>query len=378
MFNSDNLRMVFAEENSYKNFRRIASALVRGNTADVYDFDENGNEKRISKSDMNKAMVKVFCKVLGLSEEDLNSPKKRHRALASDRGYDLYDLIEEDIDYKINEGYAQSEWFNDLVDSRNLALGDKPEFVISQNTLFLVADVSGDNHDITMQQLPEGKVLTLNTTAHAIKIGKDIDLVLLGRIDYAEMVSRIADSFVNATQNLVADELKAASDKLPAFCKMTGDLAKTTKDQFDQLIENVETLNSSDVMIVGTRVALKKLNALADVDWISDSQKEAVASTGRLGTYEGTTLLEIPQRIKVGSLDDSASSLTTLVSNDELYIIPRVENKFIKFVDEGETEIVEVTDKGALQDDFQTYEVQRRYGAAVVLGSGYFGKWSKA
>ena len=54
-----------------------------------------------------------------------------------------------------------------------------------------------------------------------------------------------------------------------------------------------------------------------------------------------------------------------------------VDNKFCKFVDVGETEIVEVTEKADRADDFMTYEVQREMGIACIFDR-YFGVWTIA
>ena len=56
--------------------------------------------------------------------------------------------------------------------------------------------------------------------------------------------------------------------------------------------------------------------------------------------------------------------------------MPQVDNKFIKFVDVGETEIVEAgQNKGDKMDDIMTYEVQRTMGIGVQCGR-YFGVWT--
>lgn len=106
---------------------------------------------------------------------------------------------------------------------------------------------------------------------------------------------------------------------------------------------------------MGTKTALKSLNTLTKVDWTdpANSIKESVANTGIIGSYEGTPLMEIPQKFTDKSL------ATPIVDNKKLYIMPAVDDRFIKFVDYGETEL-EVNEKGATKDDMQSYEVQRR------------------
>lgn len=372
-FSTQNLRNVFAEEGKFDGFRSVASGLVRNQ--DVFELDDNGNERKISNAAANKAIRKVFMEICGLTEDDLKSRKKRERAERL-HGVELYEIIEEDIDFAINEGFQSSEFFNGFVDYKSHALGDANAFFIESKQYLIVGNTSGDHHDVTIQQLGGGEEISVKCTNHAVKIGKDIDLIILGRYDYAKMVQKVADAFVKNIQDMIFANFYAASDKLPAGSglKMTGALSASTKADFDKLIENVQIVNNSDVIIIGTKVALKNLTALTDVDWATPDQKESVMKTGRLGYYEGTTLMEVPQRLKVGGSVGVEADL--LIPNDTLLIMPVNEDKFVKFFDEGETEIYEITDKAALKDDFQTYEVQRAYGCDVVLGQ-YFGRWDK-
>lgn len=365
-FSTANLATVFAEEGKYENFKKLVYDLSRGN--DIFEYSADGVEKRVSASEANKAIRKVFMDVCGLTEADLKSNKTRRRAEKA-HATEIFEIIEEEIDFKVNKGFEASEWFNQFVDQRNIALGDAQEFYIDSDVLFIVGDYSGDNHDITMQQLPEGTTVTIKTTPKTIKIGKDIDLIVLGRVDFTKWIDRVAESYVQYVQKMVYDMMVQASDKLPSQYKGSGQLVSANKDDFDELIENVAIANASDVVIMGTKTALKKITGLADVTWASEAQKQAIADTGRLGSYEGTVLVEIPQRL------DLTDTTKTMIDNTKLYFMPVVDDKFIKFVDEGETEIFEVTEKAELVDDFDTYEMSRRMGADIVLGQ-YFGVWT--
>ena len=76
-------------------------------------------------------------------------------------------------------------------------------------------------------------------------------------------------------------------------------------------------------------------------------QKEAVANTGILGSYEGTSLLEIPQRFKDNTLANK------LVDPTILLVFPVIDYKPVKFIDGGETTL-EVTETGANRNSQQT------------------------
>ena len=164
-----------------------------------------------------------------------------------------------------------------------------------------------------------------------------------------------------------------AAAKLPVTTGFTGTgaLSKDKKDDFDNIISNVAMANDvSSVVIMGTKAALKKLNALCEVDWASDAQKQQINETGILGTYEGTTLLEIPQRFKDNKLAEK------LVDSNVLLIFPVIDYKPVKFIDGGETTL-EYSQVGDNMDDQQTYEAQRRMGVATII-TRQFGQWKFA
>lgn len=197
-------------------------------------------------------------------------------------------------------------------------------------------------------------------------------MYLSGRLDWTKFTDQCAAAFVRKIQNDIFAEVMHVGEKLPAQFAKTGALSAATKDQFDTLIEDVAMANDNvPVVIVGVKTALKKITKLADIDWITVGQKEQMATLGRLGMYEGTLLIEIPQRFE---LNDTTKKL---VDPNKLLIMPQVDNQFVKFVDCGETEITEVTEKGARVDDTMTYQVERSMGVATQLGC-YFGVWNLA
>ena len=225
-----------------------------------------------------------------------------------------------------------------------------------------------------MQKLGEGEPYSIKTSVYAVKVGMDIDVYLLGRKDWSELVDSVSRAFTIQTQTDMYTEFMAAGEQLPnkEQFNITRELTPENKDRFDELISDVSAANDgASVTIIGLKTDLKKLSKLADIDWISEDQKKQVAEMGRLGSYEGTTLVEVPQRF---ALNDVTKKLIT---PGKLLIMPNVDNKFGKFVDVGETEIVEVTNKADRNDDFMTYEVQREMGVGITIDK-YFGVWNIA
>ena len=333
---------------------------------EIYDEEQ---DRVISTAEASDAIRDLCFEKLGLSKD--STQRDIARALKRESALELFELIEEVIDRKVAQGWEENEFFNQFVDTKNVADGDMNEFYAKQDIILNVAKVAGDHHDLIVQKLGEGETITIPTSVYAVKVGTDIRMFLTGRKDWSEFIDAVAKAFVKKAQDTAYAEVMNAGSRIPAASQFnkTGVLGNATKETFDTLIEDVETANgNAPVVIMGTKSALRKLNALTDIAWVAPSQKESVAQTGLLGFYEGTMLVEIPQRFA------NNTTATKLVDNTKLLIMPQVDNKFVKFVDYGETSI-EVTKEGDTMNDQQTYEVQRRMGVGTVI-SRYFGVWT--
>ena len=340
---------------------------------ELFDTEQN---RVITKAEANDAIRKVMYEQLGLSKN--STEKQINRALKKDAAIELFEVIEELANMIVVKGWEENEFFNSFVDTRNIADGDRTDFVAKEDIILNVVRSAGDNHDLSTQRLNLGETYTVPTSVYVIKVGGAIREFVTGRKDWNEFVDAVAKAYTNKMQELIYTEFMNAAAQLPSTAQFThtAALSAATKDTFDQMISDVATVNNSDVIIMGTKTALKKINALAvgnssSVDWIADSQKEAVAKTGILGDYEGVTMLEIPQRFANQKVNDK---FVELVDSNKLLIFPVVDYKPIKFVDGGEMELL-INEVGATRDDEQTLEVQRRMGVATVI-TRYFGQWS--
>jgi len=331
-------------------------------------FDQESN-RSVSDREADDVIREYMSTELGINKDSSN--KEIRRALDSEAGKQFFAIIEEIIDEKIITGWQQNEFFNDFVESKNMSDGDANEFWMKKDVILSVAKIAGDAHEYVMQKLNMGETMTVPTAVYGIKVGSDIRMFATGRFSWQEFVSAVARAFINAIQEELYAEFMDAASKLPVPAPFIGNgtLNTTSKDAFDEIISNVETVNGAQAVIMGTKTALKKLNALTKVEWIADSQKEAVANGGILGSYEGTTLIEIPQRFKFNEVG------TKLVDDKKLLIFPVVPDmKPVKFVDYGLKEF-EITQVGETMNDLQSYEAQRRMGVSTII-TRYFGEWN--
>lgn len=325
--------------------------------------------QEVSKKEAEDAIRNMMFAVLDLKPEDLNNKKLVKRALKNNKSK-LFEVIEDVVDDMLVQGWSQDPFFMQYVETKNLADGDRNEFWTEEEITLAVANVSGDHHEILVQRLGEGQSYSVKTSTYGAAVGTDIRLFLAGRRDWSALVNAIYKAFDKKIKDTVYAEVMNVGDKLPASSMFNKaiPLDASHKGEFDQLIEDVSAANDNcEVIIMGTSSALKKVGKLTEVDWVSSNMKDALHETGKLGWYEGTSLIEIPQRlIKKGG------DLERMVATNKLLVMPVSMDKFVKMVNVGDAEIVEITEQGARMDDSMKFEYQESFGIGTQVGK-YFG-----
>ena len=349
---------VFAEmEVSYDDVKNLMFDLYKGELAE-------GMTKREAEDSLREMTRKIFGLEKGASR------REKERAYR-DHARQFFDVIEEVVDWTVTTGLKENEWFNALVNYRNLAEGDDNLFYQEHEEVILsIAKMGKRHHDTILQRLPKGSTYSLDTDLYGAAVGAHIDRYVIGEEDWAKLVDAITKAFVVMIQDLILNEVMNAYKKLPVQTGFVdaGAVSPANKSKIDAILQNVSVANdNAEVVIFGTYSALQKFDNLININWIAASQKESVAEMGRLGNYGKYQFVEIPQRFvrnQVGKL---------AYRDDILFFFAVGENKLVDMVDKGETLIDEITERGEANgriDDVMKYEVQREFGVATRLGKG--------
>ena len=339
----------------------------------MFDLYKDELDDGISKREAEDKLREVSLRIFGLTKD--SSRRERERAYR-DHARQYFDVIEEVTDWTVSTGLKENEWFNALVNYRNLKEGDTNLFVNEHEEVILsIARMGKRHHDTMLQRLPENTTYSVETDVYGAAVGADIDRYLIGQEDWTKLVDAITKAFVVKIQELIFAEILEAPKKLPAQSEFvqTGALNTINRKKFNKILQNVSVANdNADVVIMGTMVALQELENLIDVKWVADSQKEDIAKMGRLGNYGRYTLVEIPQRFARNDVTKS------MYKDDTLFVFATGDNKLVDMVDVGETLIEEITDRGTANSniaDIMKYEVQRELGVSTRIGR-YFGSWT--
>ena len=331
-----------------------------------------GEVKEFSAKEANQKIVEKFRSALGIDVND--RPQAVRRAIRANKDL-VYTLIEETIEEQIITGWMENPFFNQFVDTKNLALGDENDFYVEDDSILSVSKVSGNHHNMIRQRLGAGRHFSVAGEWFGIKIYSDFERVLTGAEDWASFVSKVAEAINRYLYDALYASLRGAKESLGANWVKSGALETANKATLVKLCQDISMATGSEVTIFGARSALSALTAMADVNWAPESvKKEYYANGGILGNWEGFAVAEIGQGLKRGAGINSAS-VEYMLDTDRLYVIPTsVANKFIKVVNYGETQVSQVTDKDTNRDMSYEYEVLYKMGINVILNT-VFGVW---
>ena len=338
------------------------------------DASVNKYEEGITAEDANAKIRRVFREAIGVSEnatklEIRKAMKKRANAQV------LFDLIEELVPNLLKTGWADNPFFREFVEERYLADGDDNIFYSEDNSILTVSKVSGSQWDLDRQRLGKGSSFSIETSEYGIAIYSEYEKLMVGLEDFSTFITKIYEAIDRFVNEAIYQALMDAAEKLPGGSSgagqwvKTGDLDSNTRGTLVQLVEDVQmATGAGEVVIMGTRAALSKVTGLQNVEWISDDMKKERHTTGRIGMWEGIRLVEIKQGFV---LNDTSKKL---VDDKRLFVMPVMDNKFIKLVNKGEDQLREVQDKTLNQDMTYDYRYMFELGVGVIINL-IFGEW---
>ena len=322
-----------------KDLVRLAIDSYKGHVAGNYSVDD-------SMEVLRQALV----------EENGGSTKLDYRAIRDGKCNGLFAIVEEIINKTVIEGLPESCPLFDYVDYRNLAEGDTNIFEIRDNGLFVVSDIADGTQGLRRQRLTGGEEITVKTQLKGIKIYEELRRVLAGRVDFNELIDKVAESFQKKINNDIYAAVKAGFDGLISPYKESGSFDES---KLTEIIDHVEAATGKKAFILGSKQAVRKITGVKGAD--STSAKEDLYAMGYFGHFYTTPIIVMENAHKVGSTD--------FVLSNDLYIVAS-DDKFVKFVTEGDTLIIPGDALGNA-DLSQEYFMAERYGISVVFAEAF-------
>ena len=104
------------------------------------------------------------------------------------RNTEIFEIIEEILETVDVQGFEGNDFFERFVDYRNLALGDKNDFYIPDNSLFTIDTTAEGISSTLRQRINKGKTESVATSLKTISAYEELNRLLAGRIDLVEFV----------------------------------------------------------------------------------------------------------------------------------------------------------------------------------------------
>ena len=323
-----------------------------------------------TQEDGNSVILHKFYDIAGFAEKP-NDLQIRRAIQNPTVRWAWFEIIQETIDQTLITGWAADPWFRKYVETKTLALGDKNSFYVKSNDLILnISKIADGHHNIERNRLGKGSEFSVKTSRYGAKVYMELSRFLQGAEDWNELIDGISRSYTLYVNTLIHDQVISAVKKLPVQSKWNqkGLASATTKKPFKALVADVKRANGSGAIIMGTDVSLGELTGFADVTWMPNEAKSDVYNTGRLGTFEGTPVVELPQAF---AFNDETK---TIEADDFVFIMPDNIDKFVKLYYEGADQIIERTTLGQNADDTMDYEFQVTLGVETIVNRR-FGVW---
>lgn len=275
---------------------------------------------------------------------------------------EIFEILEELIPYITKEGLEGDEFFMNLVEERNLALGDKNEFWVDTQGDFIVSKVADGIATFNRQRLGAATKVTIDTCWYGITIYEELSLFLAKRRDWNAFVNKVAkafkDTFLNAIYTTFAG-ISASTVGLNGTYVQSGTYNEAT---LLELVEHVEAATGKTAMIVGTKSALRKCNTAV----ISPEAKSDYYNIGYYGKLAGVPMISVKNKHAIGT--------DTFIFPDNVVFVLASDDKPIKYVHEG-TGIIRESNGDNHADESLGYTYKEKVGVGLII-NGKLGKYT--
>lgn len=265
----------------------------------------------------------------------------------------LYEIIEAIIPAIIVDGFKGDEFLFNLVDYRNVALGNDIDFWAEDNSLFVVSDAAHGTSGIRRQRLDVGTKVNIATQLKAVKIYEEVSRLLAGRVDFNMFIDRVSKSMISEINNDIyaaLDGITSSTTGLSSTYVRTGTFSE---DTLLEIIDHVEAATGQAATIIGARSSLRKITSSV----VSDEAKSDMYNAGFYGKFNGTPEIVVKQRHAIGSEN-------FLVNTSKIWVIA-ANDKPIKVLDLG----IGYMDDEKKADQTKEFMYTQEIGTGVICSS---------
>ena len=272
----------------------------------------------------------------------------------------LFEIIEEIVNLTISNDFAEIPFIDAFVEFKNRALGDKTAWYSEGKSYVTVASFAGNHWDTNREALDGGEEYTLEKEWVYIHVYDEFERFLLGIASLERLTDVIYKSFNKYIKERTYVMFQSVMSVVPAEFSIKGN----SEEALGGLCDLIQSAGGySSLTIAGTKGALRKVGAIVPDKYFADSQREAKASTGTIGEWEGNRLMVIPQTIKEGTFELALDNNVVFVMGGDVKPIK------VEFI--GDTRTQNVTDHRVNNDMSYDLQVQTLFGMGFELPQAF-------
>lgn len=301
-----------------------------------------------TKAEREEAIRQAIFEVIGVSEygtKEYRNAVRRNKAA-------VYEIIEEMVDeLVINGDRIKNAFYDEMVEVKNIALGDENCFFAEGANTLSLAKFSGNHWNIARKRIDTGSEFSVDTFDYGIAGYEYLDRFLAGRADLAKIISLMEEAIDKGISEACYAAFTEALGKIPSQFIFNGAYDEI---KIAETLGHVEAHNNAVPVLVGTRSAIAKLQN--KVTATSESMKDEKNKNGIVEYWNGYRCLTLPQVHKQGSFE--------FAFDDTKILALPAGAKLVKLVLEGDSQMKE-EDNNA--DKSKTVTITFKMGVAVAF-----------
>ena len=185
-----------------------------------------------------------------------------------------------------------------------------------------------------------------------------------GKIDFATMVDKMYKSIEDYRYNALYAAFMSMDASLPTNMILQTPVSESTVDDIIEHIESVKAATGKEVILVGTRTAISKLQKTVNYNLFSDAMKEEANKNGLLANWEGYECLALSRVNKTGTQE----SVFSAEDNKKIFVLP-VDPEFQPIIRVNEGDVIYTESGFTEQKKDMTVDAELAYqeGVGVVI-----------
>lgn len=298
--------------------------------------------EQYSQVDPNTVIRNAFLAEIGTDKIDFNTYRENK--------YKIFRIIQETISPILNDRLVET--MGSFTEVRNIGWGDSTVFDVENPELFDVSIIADGTANLRRQRIDNGR-MNVEMSNYGISIYDEFYRFLAGRVNWGQMVDKVARSYEKKMAESVSAAIFGGYDDLDGALKYSGTYAE---DKVLDVLQQVEAMYGS-AMLLGTKAALAKLKP----EYVGDADKQQYNAIGHLGTFRGYDMVALTQFMRAGTNELG-------LSKNDILVLPSASEKLVKIVHEGDAI---VQDKQNDSDLTIEHTFIKKAGIGLTIANGF-------